>query len=58
MSADAADSTTPPTAGPDARSFDRFAGVVLDDGRCIVYDRDSQDAWLQSSDAVDLAEWL
>lgn len=36
------------TVGIDAISLDAFAAVDTDDGEMIVYDRENEDAWIQS----------
>lgn len=36
------------TVGVDARSLERYADVDTDDGARIVFDEDSEDAWIQS----------
>lgn len=51
-STDDADEYT--TVGPDAAGYDRYAAVSLADGELLLYDRDEEDAWLQSDAPVDL----
>lgn len=59
MSPDATDATDDsprrPTAGVDARSFERYDHVEAEDG-CIVYDREVSEAWIQSTVCLALAE--
>lgn len=35
----------------------QFATLALDDGELYVYDPETPDAWLQSSDPVTLPDW-
>ena len=38
-----------PTVGIDANPLERFADVSTDDGELLVYDRENEDAWIQSN---------
>jgi hypothetical protein len=40
------------TLGVDAADFDGFDHVLLEDGDVIIYDRDHEDAWIQSDDYI------
>lgn len=54
MSTDATpadDAARHPTTGVDAATYERYAAVETD-GDVIIYDRDCEDAWIQS------ARWL
>lgn len=42
------------TLGPDAAGYERYATVELDEGVVLLYDREEEDAWLQSDAAVEL----
>ncbi|AGN00695.1 hypothetical protein L593_03720 [Salinarchaeum sp. Harcht-Bsk1] len=42
------------TSGVDAVSYDRYDQIRIDDGQVLIYDRDEEDGWLQSTLAVDL----
>lgn len=53
MSIDPTGDRTPPTTGPGAVTYDRFSHVRVDDD-LLVYDRDGEDAWLQSDTFVTL----
>lgn len=48
---DGADYTT---VGVDAPQMERFDAITLEDGDLLVYDRDNEDAWIQTDTAVDL----
>lgn len=37
-----------PTVGVDAVSLERFVDIETEDGQLLVYDRDNEDAWIQS----------
>ncbi|MBX0325535.1 hypothetical protein EGH21_21145 [Halomicroarcula sp. F13] len=55
MSTKTSDSTDRlPTAGPDTGTFDRYKAVITDDGEFLIYDVESEDAWIQSQVAVKL----
>lgn len=43
------------TIGPDAVEYRRFAAVRFEDGDLLVYDDDTEDAWVKSDVTVDLA---
>jgi hypothetical protein len=45
-----------PTAGPDAGVYDRYTYVDAGED-VIVYDRESERSWIQTSAAVDLEDW-
>lgn len=45
------DTTVRPTTGVDAIDYERYSVVETDD-EYIIYDRDCQDAWIQSTVAV------
>lgn len=47
------ESTEYTTLGPDAEEYGRYATIELD-GDILLYDREVEDAWLQSDTAVDL----
>ncbi len=42
------------TVGADARAFDGYGAVELDDDDLIVYDIDNEEGWIQSSDWIGL----
>jgi len=42
------------TLGLEASDFDSYREVVLDDGGAIIYDDDTDGAWIQSTTALDL----
>lgn len=42
------------TLGPDAAAYERYATIELDEGVVLLYDREEEEAWLQSDVAVDL----
>lgn len=42
------------TVGMDATELDRYAEVDLEGGDVVIYDRDNEDAWIQSRAAVGL----
>lgn len=44
------------TTGPDAREYGRYAAVVIDGDRLMLYDVEEADAWLQSDAAVPLGD--
>jgi len=37
-----------PSVGIDAVSLDRFTSIRTEDGELIIYDREDEDAWIQS----------
>lgn len=54
-------SSDPPTEsftseGPDARTYDRYAQVKLEDDVLLLYDREEETAWITSDAAIELAE--
>jgi len=47
------DSTTDyQTIGMDATELGQYADVSLDDGQVIIYDKDNEEAWVQSHSAI------
>jgi hypothetical protein len=54
ISTDDADEYT--TVGPDAVDYARYATVTLADGAVLLYDREYEEAWIQSDAPVDVAE--
>lgn len=44
------------TLGVDARSLDAYGCVTTQDGEVIVFDRDDEDAWIQSDVYDELTE--
>lgn len=44
------------TLGPDAARYEQYTTVELDEGVVLLYDREEEEAWLQSDAAVDLDE--
>lgn len=44
------------TIGPDARAYERYAQVDLDEDTMLVYDVDVETAWISSDTAVSLTE--
>jgi len=42
------------TVGADATEFERYADVRLEEGEVVVYDRDNEEAWIQSESAIGL----
>lgn len=53
---DADDAEEYTTVGPEASDYERYAMVSLDDGEVLLYDRDDEDAWIQSDASVDVAD--
>jgi len=45
-----------PTAGPATDDYDRYTSVTVDDD-VILYDKETEDAWIQSSTALGLEAW-
>jgi hypothetical protein len=54
MSARSNSSASDETGGPVPDTDPRYVDLCLDSGDVIVYDREEADAWIQSTDAVDL----
>ena len=52
----ASDTDAHDTLGPAAAGMDRYDSFESD-GALVVYDLENENAWLQSDDHVDLAEW-
>lgn len=48
------ESTEYTTLGPDATGYEQYTTVELDEGVVLLYDREEEEAWLQSDAAVDL----
>lgn len=44
------------TVGPDARSYRRYAQVILEGSSILVYDRDNENAWIESTMGLSLAQ--
>jgi hypothetical protein len=42
------------TAEHDAITAGRYADIGLEDGDVVIYDREAENAWVQSASAVDL----
>lgn len=44
------------TEGPDARTYERYAQVKLEENVILLYDREKESAWISSDDTITLAE--
>lgn len=42
------------TIGVEAAELERYAEVNLEDGDVVIYDRENEDAWVQSASAIGL----
>ncbi|WP_254271566.1 DUF7331 family protein [Haloarcula marina] len=46
-----------PTTGPDSGRFDSYRSVTTGDS-AIIYDTERDDAWIQATHTVSLADWV
>lgn len=46
------------TVGVDAAEIKRYAAVTVEDSEVLIYDRDNEDAWIQSPTACSLEAML
>jgi hypothetical protein len=46
-----------PTSGPETRTDDRYESVETETGEVMVYDREIDQAWIQSTHAVTIDDW-
>lgn len=44
------------TMGPDARDYEQYAEVTLEEDHVLLYDRDDEEAWIKSDVAIDVTE--
>ncbi|GGN95915.1 MULTISPECIES: DUF7331 family protein [Haloarcula] len=45
-----------PTTGPDTESYDRYRHVTTGD-EAIIYDTETEGAWIQAELSLDLEDW-
>jgi hypothetical protein len=45
-----------PTTGPESGQYEQFRMITTGSGEFVIYDTDREDAWVQSSLAVELDE--
>lgn len=48
------DRTEYQTVGTGATEFEQYADVRLEEGEVVIYDRDNEEAWIQSESAIGL----
>lgn len=53
---DTSDGSEFTTVGPDARAYERYAQVDLEEGALLLYDRETETAWITSDTVVALTE--